>query len=73
MKCSNKFQNDRKITLNVGMWYLQSLLGKWYTKNGTDAPYLYNPYLFTAYLALYLKKYDMAMHYLEIYNKKGEK
>lgn len=33
-----------------------------------DAPYLYSPYLFTAYLALYLKEYNIAIKYIEIYN-----
>lgn len=39
------------------------------TDDITDAPYLYNPYLFTSYLALYLKEYDIAAKYMEIYNK----
>lgn len=39
------------------------------TDDIADAPYLYSPYLFTAYLALYLKEYDTAAKYMEIYNK----
>ena len=42
------------------------------TDNIVDAPYLYSPYLFTAYLALYLKEYDIATKYMEIYNKNAK-
>ena len=38
------------------------------TNNTADAPYLYSPYLFTAYLALYLKEYKTAAKYMDIYN-----
>lgn len=31
--------------------------------------YIYNPYLFTAYLAVYLRKFDIAQKYIQIYNR----
>ena len=36
-------------------------------------PYLHDPYLFTAYLSLHLRKYDAAINYLEISNKNSRK
>ncbi len=38
------------------------------TTHISDAPYIYSPYLFAAYLALYLKEYDIAEKYIDIYN-----
>lgn len=38
------------------------------TNSISDAPYLYNPFLFTAYLALYLRKFDLAAYYMRLYN-----
>ena len=65
LTCMDEILNYPAYTYEFSMTKLIGVI----TTNITDAPYLYNPYLFTAYLALYLKKYDMAMHYLEIYNK----
>ena len=35
------------------------------TEKISDAPYLYSPTLFTAYLELYLKEYEIAVKYIE--------
>lgn len=39
------------------------------TKQDVEEKYLYNPYLFTAFLSIYLNKTSVAEKYLDIYNK----
>jgi len=46
---------------------MAQLLGVVFCDNSIE-PYLINPYLFTAFLALYLKNYDIAKKYMYIYN-----
>ena len=38
------------------------------TNKSIPEKYIYNPYLFAAYLAIYLRKFDIAQKYIQIYN-----